>query len=100
MPSGVSPGWTIRTLTPSAQTVADPQTIVLTGRSYGATNLVLLDAEGNAIADERVIVSIDEGNTVRVFRQTDRAVLSCTPNCEQHSANNGASGATNGTAGN
>ena len=81
-------------------TVADPQTIVLTGRSYGATNLVLLDAEGNAIADERVIVSIDEGNTVRVFRQTDRAVLSCTPNCEQHSANNGASGATNGTAGN
>ena len=81
-------------------TVADPQTIVLTGRSYGATTLVLLDAEGNAIADERVIVSIDEGNTVRVFRQTDRAVLSCTPNCEQHSASNGASGATNGTAGN
>ncbi|MCJ8507751.1 pilus assembly protein N-terminal domain-containing protein [Rhizobium lemnae] len=81
-------------------TVADPLTIVLTGRSYGATNLVLLDAEGNAIADERVLVSIDEGNTVRVFRQTDRAVLSCTPNCEQHSANNGASGVTNGASGN
>jgi Flp pilus assembly secretin CpaC len=66
-------------------TVADPTTIVLTGRSYGTTNLVLLDSEGNAIADERILVSIDEGNTVRVFRQTARTVLSCTPNCEQHS---------------
>ena len=65
-------------------TVADSTTIVLTGRSFGATNLVLLDAEGNAIADERVLVSIDEGNTVRVFRQTARSILSCTPNCEQH----------------
>jgi Flp pilus assembly secretin CpaC len=66
-------------------TVADPTTIVLTGRSYGTTNLVLLDSEGNAVADERILVSIDEGNTVRVFRQTERSVLSCTPNCEQHS---------------
>lgn len=65
-------------------TVADPTTIVLTGRSFGTTNLVLLDSEGNAIADERILVSIDEGNTVRVFRQTERTVLSCTPNCEQH----------------
>ena len=66
-------------------TVADPMTIVVTGRSYGTTNLVLMDKEGNAIADERVLVSIDEGNTVRVFRQTERSILSCTPNCEQHS---------------
>jgi len=65
-------------------TVADPTTIVLTGRAFGTTNLVLLDAEGNAIADERILVSIDEGDTVRVYRQTQRSVLSCTPNCEQH----------------
>jgi Flp pilus assembly secretin CpaC len=70
-------------------TVADATTIVLTGRSYGTTNIVLLDADGNAIVDERILVSIDEGNTVRVFRQTERTVLSCTPNCEQHSQNDG-----------
>ncbi|NTJ41137.1 hypothetical protein G6L28_00800 [Agrobacterium larrymoorei] len=74
-------------------TVADATTIVLTGRSFGTTNLVLLDAQGNAIVDERVLVSIDEGNTVRVFRQTARTVLSCTPNCEEHSQNEGAAGA-------
>ena len=69
-------------------TVADPKTIVLTGRSFGTTNIVLLDAAGNAIVDERILVSIDEGNTVRVFRQTERSVLSCTPNCEVHAQQN------------
>lgn len=77
-------------------TVADARTIVLTGRSFGTTNLVLLDTQGNAIVDQRVIVSIDEGNTVRVFRQTARTVLSCTPNCEEHSANEGGAGAAAG----
>ncbi|MBX9459748.1 MAG: pilus assembly protein N-terminal domain-containing protein [Rhizobium sp.] len=67
-------------------TVADSRTIVLTGKAFGTTNLVLLDADGNALLDERVLVSIDEGNTVRMYRQTDRTVLSCTPTCEQHQA--------------
>ncbi len=73
-------------------TVADAHTIVLTGRNFGTTNLVLLDADGNAIVDERVLVSIDEGNTVRVFRQTERSVLSCTPNCEEHASKTGNGG--------
>src|SRR5262245_60366931 len=67
-------------------TVADSRTIVLTGKAFGTTNLVLLDADGNALLDERILVSIDEGNTVRLFRQTDRVVLSCTPSCEVHQA--------------
>ncbi|MGG7519164.1 pilus assembly protein N-terminal domain-containing protein [Allorhizobium undicola] len=65
-------------------TVADSRTIVLTGRSFGTTNLILLDESGHAIVDERILVSIDEGNTVRMYKQTSRTVLSCTPNCEQH----------------
>ncbi|WP_442185946.1 pilus assembly protein N-terminal domain-containing protein, partial [Rhizobium leguminosarum] len=36
-------------------TVADAKTIVLTGRSFGTTNMVLLDADGNAIIDERIL---------------------------------------------
>ncbi|MDW9450619.1 pilus assembly protein PilQ [Sinorhizobium meliloti] len=64
-------------------TVADAKTIVLTGRNFGTTNLVILDQDGNAMVDERILVSIDEGNTVRVYKQTVRTVLSCTPNCER-----------------
>ena len=67
-------------------TVADSRTIVLTGKAFGTTNLVLLDANGNAILDERILVSIDEGNTVRLFKATERTVLSCTPSCEEHQA--------------
>ncbi|APG89460.1 pilus assembly protein N-terminal domain-containing protein [Sinorhizobium americanum] len=65
-------------------TVADAKTIVLTGRNFGTTNLVILDQDGNAIVDERILVSIDEGNTVRVYKQTTRTVFSCSPNCERH----------------
>ena len=67
-------------------TVADSRTIVLTGKAFGTTNLVLLDADGNAMLDERILVSIDEGNTVRLFKATERMVLSCTPSCEEHQA--------------
>jgi Flp pilus assembly secretin CpaC len=70
-------------------TVADAQTIVLTGKAFGTTNLVLLDADGNALLDERVLVSIDENNTLRLFRQTVRTVYSCTPACEEHQALDG-----------
>ena len=65
-------------------TVADSKTIVLTGRNFGTTNLVILDQDGNAIVDERILVSIDEGNTLRVYKQTTRTVFSCSPNCERH----------------
>jgi Flp pilus assembly secretin CpaC len=67
-------------------TVADARTIVLTGKAFGTTNLVLLDADGNPLLDERILVSIDEGNTVRLFKQVTRTVLSCTPSCEEHQA--------------
>jgi Flp pilus assembly secretin CpaC len=63
-------------------TVADAKTIVLTGRSFGTTNLVLLDSAGNAIVDERLLVTLDEARTIRVYRQTDRDVLFCSTSCE------------------
>lgn len=64
-------------------TVSDSQTIILTGKSFGTTNLVILDEDGTAIVDERVLVSLESNNTMQVYRQADRAVLSCTPACEQ-----------------
>ncbi|MFC5444998.1 pilus assembly protein N-terminal domain-containing protein [Rhizobium halophytocola] len=67
-------------------TVADEKTIVLTGRDFGTTNLVLLDNDGNAILDERIQVSIDEDNTIRLFKSTARIVMSCTPICEAQAA--------------
>ncbi|WP_425499213.1 pilus assembly protein N-terminal domain-containing protein [Hoeflea poritis] len=63
-------------------TVSDAQTIILTGKSFGTTNLVILDNDGNAIVDERVLVSLEDNNTVQIYRQDERTVMSCTPACE------------------
>lgn len=62
--------------------VQDATTIVLTGKGFGVTNLVVLDAEGNPIVDEQVTVSRQDASTVRVFRRADVQTLSCTPRCE------------------
>jgi Flp pilus assembly secretin CpaC len=62
--------------------VQDSTTIVLTGRGFGVTNLVVLDAEGNPIVDEQVTVSRDNPSSVRVYRRASVQTLSCTPYCE------------------
>jgi Flp pilus assembly secretin CpaC len=62
--------------------VQDSSTIVLTGKGFGVTNLVVLDADGNPIVDEQVVVSRDNAFSVRVYRRASRQTLSCTPMCE------------------
>lgn len=72
-------------------TVADTKTIVLTGRSFGTTNLVLLDAQGNAIVDEKLLVTLEEENTLRVYKQSNRAILFCSTSCEPMNVDRAAS---------
>jgi Flp pilus assembly secretin CpaC len=62
--------------------VQDATTIVLTGKGFGVTNLVILDAEGTPIVDEQVVVSRNDANSVRIYRRADVQTLSCTPYCE------------------
>lgn len=62
--------------------VQDPTTIVLTGKGFGVTNMVVLDREGNPIVDEQVIVSRHDPRSVRVYRRSEVQTLSCTPYCE------------------
>lgn len=63
-------------------TIHDATTLVLTGRSYGVTNLVVLDGRGDPIIDEQVIVTSNEAGTVRVYRQAQRVTYACSPECE------------------
>lgn len=62
--------------------VQDANTIVLTGKGFGVTNLVVLDTDGNPIVDEQVVVSRDSPYSVRVYRRASVQTLSCTPMCE------------------
>jgi Flp pilus assembly secretin CpaC len=62
--------------------VQDSKTIVLTGKGFGTTNLVILDTDGSPIIDEQVTVSRYDANSVRIYRRSDVQTLSCTPYCE------------------
>ena len=60
----------------------DGKTIVLTGRSNGVTNLVVIAQDGATLLDEKVMVGQNDLATTRIFRGEKVFVLSCTPICE------------------
>lgn len=62
--------------------VQDASTLVLTGKGFGVTNLVVLDADGRPIVDEQITVSRQSVNSVRIYRRAAVQTLSCTPVCE------------------
>lgn len=63
-------------------TIEDDVTLVLTGRSFGVTNLIVLDRDGEPVVDETVVVRGHETNTVRIYRRNNRETLACAPVCE------------------
>ena len=54
--------------------------MVLTGRSFGTTNLILLDAAGTPIAESLIEVNYAPG-ALTMQRGTSRESYSCTPRC-------------------
>ena len=62
--------------------VQDASTIVLTGKGFGVTNLVILDAEGKPIIDEQITVVRQDASSVRIYRRAEIQTMSCTPYCE------------------
>lgn len=93
--------------------------VVVTGKGYGATNVIALDRSGAVLMDRTVQVEGPTDKVVTVYRGTLRESYSCTPDCarrvtlgdaevyfkstmEQAGAIGGqaaTSGATTGTAG-
>lgn len=63
-------------------TIQDPQTLVLTGKSYGSTNMIILDADGNAIADTMVEVVQAQGDVITVYMGSARTSYACAPVCQ------------------
>lgn len=63
-------------------TIQDPQTLVLTGKSYGQTNLIVLDATGNPVADTLIEVVQLQAGMMTVYEGTARTSLACAPICQ------------------
>lgn len=80
--------------------IKDSKTIVITGKGFGVTNFVVLDANGTPIVDEQVMVSRSVASTVRVYRRANVQTLSCTPFCESAYRSEAEITSENQTAGN
>lgn len=63
--------------------VQDASTVVLTGKGFGVTNLVILDRNGAAIVDEQIVVTRTAANTVNIYRRAELQAMSCSPYCEE-----------------
>ena len=55
--------------------------LVITGKTFGITNIIALDADRNVIQDQRVLVKRDEAKVVNLQRGTQRQSYNCTPQC-------------------
>lgn len=55
--------------------------LVITGKSFGITNIIALDAQGQVIRDQRVMVRVDDDRMVVVNNGGKRNSYACTPTC-------------------
>jgi Flp pilus assembly secretin CpaC len=55
--------------------------LVVTGKTFGITNFIVLDNERNVVWESRVMVKRDEAKVVNLQRGTQRQSYNCTPQC-------------------
>jgi len=58
-------------------------TMVITGRGYGATNIIALDRSGTTLMNTVVEVVGPRDNVVVLYRGMDRESYYCMPKCER-----------------
>lgn len=64
-------------------TVHSPHMIMVVGRGFGETNLVILDRQGDTMVDADVqVTAITPSNGVRLFKATSRETYTCAPYCQ------------------
>lgn len=64
-------------------TIIDGRNLLIMGRGYGVTNLVVLDAGGRTILDRQIVVSASDAGRVSFYRGPDVYNYACAPRCER-----------------
>ncbi|KZK93874.1 hypothetical protein PsAD46_01122 [Pseudovibrio sp. Ad46] len=64
-------------------TVHDRVTIVITGKSYGTTNLVVLNDASEPVVEELITVTAEMAGYVAIQRNSNRFTYSCNPDCHE-----------------
>ena len=62
--------------------VQNGRLLVVTGKSFGVTNIIVVDEKGKQILNENVSVGIDNNRYVTVHKGRNRSSYHCTPTCQ------------------
>jgi Flp pilus assembly secretin CpaC len=79
-------------------TIQDKQTLIITGHSFGTTNLIVLGADGQPIATGILTVKASDDQVVTIYNRALRQTFSCTPDCSPVVALGDTADAFNGVA--
>ena len=63
--------------------VQSSETLVITGKSFGLTNIIVLDSKGKEIVNTKVSVQADPKRVVTLRKGTARFSYHCTPSCQE-----------------
>jgi Pilus formation protein N terminal region len=61
--------------------VQSGKVLVITGKSFGETNLIVMDADGKVVANRQLIVQEPRTGFVTMYRGGARQTLHCAPYC-------------------
>ena len=61
--------------------VQSGKVLVVTGKSFGETNLIIMDADGKVVANRQLIVQEPRTGFVTMYRGSARQTLHCAPYC-------------------
>ena len=62
-------------------TVVDANTLFITGKGYGVTDIVAVDALGRPLFQSQVVVSAGSAGSVRVWRGAQATEMACGTSC-------------------
>lgn len=62
-------------------TVVDPNTLFITGKGYGVTEVVAVDVLGRTVFQSQVVVTAGDSGRVRVWRGAQATEMACASTC-------------------
>jgi hypothetical protein len=63
-------------------TIIDAHSVILQGKGYGSTDVLVMDRGGRTLLDDHVIVGAAEGGVVTLHRGVNSVEYSCSPRCQ------------------
>lgn len=73
--------------------VVDANTLVVTGKGYGVTEVVVVDAIGRSLFQNRIVVSGGDAGSVRLWRGAEATEMVCGASCAPSTRRMGSTGA-------